>query len=49
MRVRIADMLLDLELIRAHSVPAEKLATGLAEFEIYIRNNQEFIPNFGER
>jgi hypothetical protein len=46
---RMADMLLDLELIRAHSVPAEKLATGLAEFEIYIRNNQEFIPNFGER
>jgi len=46
---RMADMLLDLELIRAHSVPTEKLATGLAEFEIYIRNNQEFIPNFGER
>jgi hypothetical protein len=46
---RMADMLLDLELIRAHSVPAEKLATGLTEFEIYIRNNREFIPNFGER
>jgi hypothetical protein len=26
---RMADMLLDLELIRAHSVPAEKLATGI--------------------
>ena len=46
---RMADMLLDLELIRAHSAAAEKLARGLTEFEIYIRNNQEFIPNFGER
>ena len=36
-------------LIRSHSAAAEKLAAGLAEFEIYIRNNREFIPNFGER
>jgi len=42
-------MLLDLQLIRAHSAAAEKLAAGLTEFEIYIRNNREFIPNFGER
>jgi len=46
---RMADMLLDLELIRPHSLAGEKLAAGLAEFEIYIRNNREFIPNFGER
>jgi hypothetical protein len=26
---------------------AEKLATGLTDFETYIRNNREFIPNFG--
>lgn len=36
-------------MIRAHSAAAEKLAAGLTEFEIYIRNNREFIPNFGER
>ena len=35
---RMADMLLDLELIQAHSAAAQKLAAGLAEFEIYIRN-----------
>ncbi len=40
---------MDLELIRNHSAPAEKLAAGLAEFETYIRNNQESIPNYGER
>lgn len=45
----MADMLFDLEWIRAHSVAAKKLATGLTEFETYIRNNREFIPNFGER
>lgn len=42
---RVSDMLLDMELIRAHSAAAEKLAAGLTEFEIYIRNNREFIPN----
>src|ERR1700690_1677250 len=40
---------MDLDLIRKHSAPAEKLADGVAEFETYIRNNQESIPNFGER
>jgi hypothetical protein len=46
---RMADMLLDLEMIRAYSGAAEKLAAVLAEFEMYIRNNRKFIPNFGER
>jgi hypothetical protein len=29
-------------------VPAEKLSASLAEFETYIRNHQESIPNYGE-
>ena len=31
------------------SSPADKLGKSLGEFETYIRNNIEFIPNFGER
>ena len=27
----------------------QKVAKGIGEFETYIRNNEEFIPNFGER
>jgi hypothetical protein len=46
---RIAGLSIDLSLIQAHSIPAAKVANGLAEFEIYIKNNCEFIPNFGER
>jgi hypothetical protein len=46
---RLADRLLDLDMIGKRSAAAEKLAVGLAEFETYIRNNQESIPNFGER
>ncbi len=46
---RLANLLMDLELIRNHSTPTEKLAAGVSEFETYIRNNQESIPNFGER
>jgi hypothetical protein len=46
---RQAGLLLDLQLIRAHSAAAGKLAAGMSEFEVYIRNNREFIPNFGER
>ena len=46
---RLADLSMDLSLIQAHSVPATKVADGVAEFETYIRNNCEFIPNFGER
>src|SRR5260221_11503446 len=40
---------MELSLIQAHSAAAEKVAEGLTEFETYIGNNQEFIPNFGER
>jgi hypothetical protein len=46
---RLGDLLWDLHLVQAHSVPAKKVANGLAEFETYIRNNSELIPNFGER
>lgn len=46
---RMAKLLMDLDLIRNHSVPAEKLALGVEEFETYIRNSQESIPNYGER
>jgi hypothetical protein len=46
---RLANLMMDLDLIRKRSPPAEKLATGVAEFETYIRNNKDFIPNFGER
>jgi hypothetical protein len=45
---RLEEMLLDLEFIR-DSPAAAKLAAGLSEFEIYIRNNRDYIPNFGER
>src|SRR4051812_45237780 len=46
---RLSYLILDLDLIRAHSAAAAKVADGLIEFETYIRNNQPFIPNFGER
>ncbi len=42
-------LIMDLSLIQAHSASAEKIAAGVTEFETYIRNNCEFIPNFGER
>jgi len=46
---RLTSLFMDLELTRDHCAAAEKLATGVAEFETYIRNNQESIPNNGER
>jgi hypothetical protein len=46
---RLGNLIMDLSLIQAHSAAAEKVAGGVAEFETYIRNDREFIPNFGER
>lgn len=46
---RLGDLLLELSLIQARSSAAKKVADGLGEFETYIQNNREFIPNFGER
>jgi hypothetical protein len=46
---RLADLLMELSLILARSAAAKKVADSVTEFETYIRNNREFIPNFGER
>ena len=46
---RLGDLTMELSWIQARSTAAKKVAYGIAEFEIYIRNNVEFIPNFGER
>ncbi len=46
---RLVDLIMDLSFIQARSATAEKVADGVSEFETYIRNNHEFIPNFGER
>jgi hypothetical protein len=46
---RLTGLSIDLSLIRVHSVAAAKVDNGLAEFGTYIKNNCEFIPNFGER
>jgi hypothetical protein len=46
---RLASLSIDLSLIRASSVAATKVASGVAEFETYIHINCEFVPNFGER
>ena len=46
---RQSTLLTRLEFFRGRSTAAERLTTGLTEFDTYIRNNQEFIPNFGER
>jgi hypothetical protein len=46
---RLSHLLIDLELTGIPSAPAAQLAAGVAEFETYIRNHQESIPNYGER
>lgn len=46
---RLADLSMELSLIQARSSAAKKVADSVTEFETYIRNNREFIPNFGER
>ena len=46
---RLRALIMDLSLIQGHSAAAKKVAEGLTEFETYIRNHREFIPNSGER
>lgn len=46
---RLTDLLMELSLIQARSTAAKKVVDTLTEFETYIRNNKDFIPNFGER
>ena len=45
---RIEELQLDLE-TADESEDWPKLRRALREFEIYIKNNRAFIPNFGER
>jgi hypothetical protein len=45
---RVSDLIMDLSLIQAHSGAAKKLGDALSEFQIYIGNNQEYIPNYSE-
>lgn len=42
-------MMLTARAYQARSPAAKKVADGVTELETYIRNNREFIPNFGER
>jgi hypothetical protein len=44
-----ARSLIDLEFPEVPTPLTQKVAKGIGEFETYIRNNEEFIPNFGER
>ncbi len=46
---RLVNLIMDLSFVQARSAAAVKVAEGVIEFETYIRNNCEFIPNFGER
>jgi hypothetical protein len=46
---RLTALIRDLDLMRDHSAAADQLAVGIAEFETYIRNHPESIPNYGER
>ena len=46
---RLSDLIMDLSLIPAYSGPAKKLGESVSEFQTYIDNNREFLPNFGER
>jgi hypothetical protein len=46
---RLDGLLLDLDTRRHRSTAAAKLHRSVSEFDTYIRNNRDFIPNFGER
>jgi hypothetical protein len=46
---RLSGLLVELSVIQARSNAAKKVSESLSEFETYICNNREFIPNFGER
>ena len=46
---RIAEVQWDLELRMGRSENQSKLLKQLREFDVYIRNNQDYIPNYGER
>ncbi len=45
---RLANLAMDLSVIQARSAAAEKIAASVTEFEIYIRNNRDFIRARGD-
>ena len=45
----LEQLIFDLDLRRQHSPAAAKLYRSVIEFDTYIRNNRDFIPNYGER
>jgi len=45
---RLENLILDLDLISSSSSTLRKFKERIAEFDTYIRNNQEYIPNYGE-
>ncbi len=45
----LSRLFLGLDLIPDRCAAAEKLTAGIGEFQTYIRNNQDSIPNYGER
>jgi hypothetical protein len=46
---RLETLHMKVSFLKAHSDPARKVFHSLEEFLTYIRNNSEYIPNFGER
>jgi hypothetical protein len=46
---RLENLILDLNLISSSSSTLRKFKERIAEFDTYIRNDQEYIPNYGER
>ena len=46
---RISDLQWELEITAGSAGNGRKLLKQLREFEVYIRNNQEYIPNYRER
>ena len=46
---RLERLLFDLDMRRWSSTAAAKLQRSVTEFDTYVRNNHDFIPNFGER
>lgn len=46
---RLEGLIIDLEFPEIPSQLTRKVAKGVGEFQTYLHNNEEFIPNFGER
>ena len=46
---RVDGLLCELDLRGSHSPAIAKLSRSITEFATYVRNNRNFIPNFGER